>query len=280
MCAELLPGAHASPARPVPAAELADVMLRRRRREQHSDPRSIALLSRLGIPPEATCLEVGAGLGGLARWMAATLVPRGFVRATEVRPELMKLPSSQAPRNLRMTRHDIVREALPERSYDLIHARFVLEHLPERDAVLAALAAHLSPGGWLVIEDALIAPGLIEGPEPFAAVMTSFAANRASLGSDYAWASGLPEGFQRLGLADISAQRVADVFVSGSGLGIFWAAVLHQDRGAVSASGHAAGGLVDEVLALLCNGPAWFVGPQVIQCAGRREDMGRQEDRA
>jgi len=255
------------------------VMLRRHRREQHCDPRSIALLSRLGIRPEAICLEVGAGLGGLARWMAAALVPRGFVRATEVRPELVKLASSQAPSNVGVSQHDIVREPLPERSYDLIHARFVLEHLPERDAVLTALAAHLSPGGWLVIEDALIVPGLIEGPEPFAAVMTSFASNRAGLGSDYAWASGLPGGFKRLGLADISVQRVADVFASGSGLGVFWAAVLHQDRCAVGASGHAAGRLVDEVLALLCNGSAWFVGPQVIQCAGRREDVTRQEDR-
>ena len=280
MCAELVPGVHASLTRPVPAAELADVMLRRRRREQHSDPRSIAILSRLGIHPKATCLEVGAGLGGLATWMAATLVPQGFVRATEARRELVKLAGRQAPPNMEVTQHDIVREPLPERCYDLIHARFVLEHLPERDAVLATLAAHLSLGGWLVIEDALIAPGLIEGPEPFAAVMTSFASNRASLGSDYAWASGLPEAFQRLGLADISAQRVADVFASGSGLGVFWAAVLYQDRGAVGTSEHAAGRLVDEVLALLCNGSAWFVGPQVIQCAGRRRDVARQEDMA
>ena len=34
-----------------------------------------------------------------------------------------------------------------------MHARLVLEHLPERDRVLAALAAAVRPGGWLLIED-------------------------------------------------------------------------------------------------------------------------------
>ncbi len=34
-----------------------------------------------------------------------------------------------------------------------MHARLVLEHLPERDSVLASLTAAVRPGGWLLIED-------------------------------------------------------------------------------------------------------------------------------
>jgi tyrosyl-tRNA synthetase len=40
---------------------------------------------------------------------------------------------------MEVTQHDIVREPLPERCYDLIHACFVLEHLPERDAAHSGL---------------------------------------------------------------------------------------------------------------------------------------------
>ena len=34
-----------------------------------------------------------------------------------------------------------------------MHARLVLEHLPERDRVLAKLAGAVRPGGWLLVED-------------------------------------------------------------------------------------------------------------------------------
>jgi SAM-dependent methyltransferase len=250
--------------------ELSDITHRRRRREDHSDPRSIAFLSGLGIPQHATCLEVGAGLGSLARWLAASLAPRGLVGATEIRPQLVEAIREAAPPNLEVLRHDIVADPPPGQSYDLIHARFVLEHLPERDAVLRSLASLLSSGGWLVIEDALISTAILEGPEPYLEAMASFARHRASLGSDYTWARNLPGYFRKLGLGSIRAQRVADIFESGSDLGLFWAAVLQQEPGPAGVPSPAGGPACDAV-ALLCGGSAWFSGPQVIQCAGRRE---------
>ena len=56
---------------------------------------------------------------------------------------------------LRVVHHDVENDPLPSGSFDLIHARFVLEHLRDPAAVLARLAGVLRPGGWLVIEDAL-----------------------------------------------------------------------------------------------------------------------------
>lgn len=258
------------PGRVLADGELSDVMLRRRRREEHSDPRSIMFVSGLGITPDATCLEVGAGLGSLARWMATSLAPRGLVQATDVQPELVHAISEAAPPNLEVIRHDIVRDPPPGQSYDLIHARFVLEHLPSRDHVLWSLASMLSPGGWLVIEDALIAMAILDGPGPYLEAMTSFARHRASLGSDYTWARNLPGHFRQLRLGSIRAQRVADIFGSGSDLGVFWAAVLQQDPGQVSAT-HDAVSSACAAVTLLCAGSEWFSGPHIIQCAGRRE---------
>jgi chemotaxis methyl-accepting protein methylase len=48
---------------------------------------------------------------------------------------------------VRVERHDVAADPVPENAYDLIHARLVLVHLPERDRVLATLAAALRPGG-------------------------------------------------------------------------------------------------------------------------------------
>ena len=52
-----------------------------------------------------------------------------------------------------MARHDITADAIPLARYDLIHARLVLSHLPQRREVLVRLTQALRPGGWLVIED-------------------------------------------------------------------------------------------------------------------------------
>ena len=247
--------------------ELSDMMLRRRRREDHSDPRTVAFMSGLGIPADGMCLEVGAGLGSVARWMASSLAPKGLVLATEIRSDLVDSIAERAPANLEVIRHDIVTDPLPRRTFDLIHARFVLEHLRTRDGVLSLLASLLSPGGWLVIEDAHIAMNVLDGPGPYLDAMVTFTRHRASLGSDYNWARNLPANFQRLGLGSIRAQRVADIFESGSDLSAFWAAVLQQE--AISA-GVAPDGASAAVL-LLRAGSEWFSSPSVIQCAGRRQ---------
>ena len=52
-----------------------------------------------------------------------------------------------------MIESDLTAGDLPPGRFDLVHARLVLEHLPERDRVLRALAAAVRPGGWLLVED-------------------------------------------------------------------------------------------------------------------------------
>jgi trans-aconitate methyltransferase len=46
-----------------------------------------------------------------------------------------------------------VTDPLPDAAFDLIHARLVLIHVPEREEVLARLVAALKPGGWMVEEE-------------------------------------------------------------------------------------------------------------------------------
>jgi Methyltransferase domain len=53
-----------------------------------------------------------------------------------------------------VVRHDLEHEEVPARELDLIHARLVLEHLAEPEAVVGKLASALRMGGWLVLQDA------------------------------------------------------------------------------------------------------------------------------
>ncbi|GLY07132.1 class I SAM-dependent methyltransferase [Actinoplanes sp. NBRC 101535] len=109
------------------------------------DPYTIARLETLGDLTGKRCLEVGAGGGSIAGWLAG----RGAdVLATDLKPQ--HLPEDAA---YRVLEHDVVTDPVPEGPWDLVHARLLLAHLPERDAVLVRLAAALAPGGVLLIED-------------------------------------------------------------------------------------------------------------------------------
>ncbi|WP_433608241.1 class I SAM-dependent methyltransferase [Dactylosporangium sp. CA-139114] len=109
------------------------------------DPFTFERLGSLGDLAGRRCLEVGAGGGSVARWLAE----RGAdVLATDLNVRHLPLGAG-----FRVLRHDLVREPVPDGPWDLIHARLVLLHIPEREAVLERLAAALAPGGALVIED-------------------------------------------------------------------------------------------------------------------------------
>jgi SAM-dependent methyltransferase len=126
------------------------------------DPVTTGSLAATGVGPGWQCLEVGAGGGSVAHWLAASVAPGGTVLATDINPRHV-----QAARGLSVVRHDVVRDPLPERRFDLIHARLVLLYLPERAAVLGKLARALKPGGWLQLDEFDISYGPpLAGPDP------------------------------------------------------------------------------------------------------------------
>jgi ubiquinone/menaquinone biosynthesis C-methylase UbiE len=121
--------------------------------ERVYDAHTIGYLQDLDIAPGGRYLEVGAGGGSIARWLAERVGLNGQVVATDVDPHLLAQLAELKVPNLEVQRHDIGKEKLPEQSFDLIHARLVLIHVPERHEALARLVAALKPGGWLLIVD-------------------------------------------------------------------------------------------------------------------------------
>lgn len=116
--------------------------------EVYSDPASRSVLTELGVGAGWACWEVGAGRGSVAHWLADLVGPSGRVLATDV-----DVGGLQSRPNLEVVRHNVVEDGLPEDRFDLIHARFLLEHLPQPDELLRRLTSVLRPGGLLVVED-------------------------------------------------------------------------------------------------------------------------------
>jgi ubiquinone/menaquinone biosynthesis C-methylase UbiE len=114
------------------------------------DPRTLRLCERLGLAAGWHCLDAGAGTGSLAAALAERVGPAGTVTALDSDVRFLAPLESE---RINVVQSDLTEGKLPIGRFDLVHARLVLEHLPGRDRVLAALAAAVRPGGWLLIED-------------------------------------------------------------------------------------------------------------------------------
>jgi ubiquinone/menaquinone biosynthesis C-methylase UbiE len=110
-------------------------------------------LERVGVGAGWHCLEVGGGGGSVARWLAARVGAKGRVLCTDINTRIIEGHRGNTPENLEVQSHDIANDPLPDAAFDLVHARLVLIHVPQRERALERMVAALKPGGWLVIED-------------------------------------------------------------------------------------------------------------------------------
>ena len=86
-------------------------------------------LGRIGVASGWRCLELGAGGGSIAAWLATQVGSAGSVVATDLDVSRFRTHSLD---QLEVRRLDLVTEALPVGPWDLIHERLVLRHVPAR----------------------------------------------------------------------------------------------------------------------------------------------------
>ncbi|WP_059006884.1 class I SAM-dependent methyltransferase [Streptomyces specialis] len=164
-----------------------------------TDAFTTGIIDGLGLPDDAACLELGAGAGSVARWLAAHR-PRGRVTAVDI--DVRHLDPG-GPHRLDVVRADITDESFAPGRFDLVHARFVLCHLPSRDALVARAARWLRPGGWLVVTDPYQLPA---DTSPFPVVrrlMEAYRQGCARAGTDLTWARSLPALLAGAGLSPV-----------------------------------------------------------------------------
>jgi SAM-dependent methyltransferase len=174
-------------------------------------------LAETGVTTGWRCLDIGSGSGSVARWLAGRVAPTGEVVATDIKPH--HIPDGPC---LTAVEHDVVTDPLPEAAFDLVVARLVLQHLPERLAVLGKLVRALKPGGWLHIEefDASYEPPLLTPDEESARLYTAFLDAKCAVmragGGDPHWARNAPAAMRAAGLVDIDPRPRIELRTAGS----------------------------------------------------------------
>ena len=119
--------------------------------EGRYDPHTFRRLGMFGPLAGARCLEVGAGAGSVACWLAVQARPAGQVVATDTNPRFI---ADAVKAGVEVRRHDILADPLEPGRYDLVHCRALLLHLADPRQAVRNMAVAVRPGGWLLIEDA------------------------------------------------------------------------------------------------------------------------------
>jgi 2-polyprenyl-3-methyl-5-hydroxy-6-metoxy-1,4-benzoquinol methylase len=183
------------------------------------DEFTIARLTEAGVQEGFRCLEVGAGAGTIAAWLGDRVGPTGTVIATDVKPHHIR----RHPQ-VTILQHNVVTDPLPEGPFDVIHARAVLQHLPERYDVLARLTAALAPGGVVVIEElearwstAVLATPDARAHDIFAAYETALAGIFRASGNDPKWSRLVHAAMRDLGLVEVDTEGWQGSFEGGTG---------------------------------------------------------------
>jgi ubiquinone/menaquinone biosynthesis C-methylase UbiE len=177
--------------------------------EEIYDPATIRHLEMIRASEGWNCLEVGAGAGSVAQWLATRVGPTGKVVATDID---MRFLSQISIPNLEIRRHDIIKDDLETGQYDLVHCRLLLRHLPEPEEALRQMANALRPGGWLLIEETDYGSVLsTDVTNPSAAMFASM----YRTGIDFLWKKGILDPYfgrrvrnlvEELGFVDVDQE--------------------------------------------------------------------------
>jgi SAM-dependent methyltransferase len=168
------------------------------------DPGTRAALTGIGIAPGWHCCDVGSGAGTIAAWMAEQVLPHGRVVSIDVDTRFQ--PPSAGIIEVRSL--DVTRDAIGADEFDVVHARGVLQHLVQREAVLDAMIAATKPGGWIVVGDVdWIQFDAQAVPEPFATLSRTLRdLSVEQHGYDGMWGRRLGSAFVEHGLIDVDTR--------------------------------------------------------------------------
>lgn len=234
------------------------------------DPTTLALCGDLGLQSGWRCLDAGAGTGSVAMLLADVVGRDGSVLAVDTD---IRFLAPLAADNLQVAQLDITSDPLPDAAFDLVHARLLLEHLPERDAVLTSLVQAVRPGGWLLVEDLDWATSsVIDPPSPVhTRVADACMALFAGHSYDPFYGRRLPRAVADRGLVEVGTRAESKQVRADVERGVpQWELLVDQLRPGLLAQGAVTAQDIDAFHALWHDGHTVCFAPLMVSVWGRR----------
>jgi len=125
---------------------------------QEDNPESQYFFQTLDIPNDATILSVGCGVGIFEQWLAQHVVPKGVVYAVDNDPikvqYLQEIVEQHNIHNLiPLCDNAYTLHTCNTQRYDVVYARFLLEHLDDPNKAVACMVSLLKKGGYFIMDE-------------------------------------------------------------------------------------------------------------------------------
>lgn len=179
-----------------------------------------AFIEFLDVHPNMRVLEVGSGLGILATEVAAAAEN---VEVIGVERAAAQIAAAVKSNNVRYVHGDAHHLDFPDASFDLVYARYLLEHVADPETVLREMRRVARPDARVAVCENDINLMRIDPPCPtFDSVWTAFAKLQASLGGDAYVGRRLFRLFRNAGFDDITLSVQPELHWYGSPLFADW----------------------------------------------------------
>ena len=236
------------------------------------DPTSIRRLEALPVRAGWNCLEVGAGSGSMARWLCERVGPDGRVLAIDL--ETRYLDALDIP-NLAVRRLDIATETAEPASFDFVHTRAVLVHIPEYKQAVRNMVSALKPGGWLLLEEPDVVSLASAAHDPadtdaMARTIDAIVQVHLAAGADPYLGKRLPTIFGELDLTDIAVEGSALVSRGDSAHARCLALSVTKIQDKLAATGRVSKPEVERFLALMDDPDHWFMDCVLVGACARK----------
>lgn len=249
--------------------ELKDILKRRELRQNINDDFTKIFIEKFKLKENANCLEIGAGLGSIAYFLA-DLCKNGNVDVIDIKEENVKEILKHKRNNMNVKQIAIQDSFFNNRKYDFIHARFVFEHIDKpKDVVSNIIKNNLRNNGILFLEDAVYENVNLLGDPIYKKVMEAYINVIKSDGSNYYWGMEMNKCFIDNGLKDVNSLGIVRVLNGGSEETKFWKASIIENYQKIKSQGILSDE-IDETIKNLSDINKWFSGPIIMGTYGKK----------
>jgi SAM-dependent methyltransferase len=189
------------------------------------DPMERAQIERLGVRSGWRCLELGAGNGSIARFLAGIVAPSGSVVASDI--DVRYMADLDVP-CLEVRRLDVIEDAIENKAYDFVVARALLHHLPTRRTALRRMIEAVKPGGaFLSIEPDML-PCTAAEPGSMRAFWQAWLKWSEQSGIDYFVGRRITAWLDGLGMEGVAGEGDTMHFNGGSDWATYWTSTVRE----------------------------------------------------
>lgn len=231
------------------------------------DPATIQRLDRIGVTEGWNCLSPGAGSGSIVQWLCSRVGHSGKVLATDLDTHFLDRVTAD---NLKVLKHDILRDALPDDEFDLVQVRLLLMHLASPEQAILRLIKSLKKGGWILLEEYDVSPSLVCGTSLWEEVWRKIPEALERFGMDFYLGRRLQHLLERFGLSDIHVESNPTIFHGGSNEAEFHRLTSLQARERIVGPLALSADIFDRLQEALRDPEFLAVGPTVVAVWGRR----------